>query len=257
MAHVSIIGGAIGYRLLRHLRPEGDETGTYCANHDYNAGSKLEQLFGLEVWRQVSGKRVLDFGCGMGNEVVEIARHGASRVVGLDSRERMLDIARAAATAAGVLPVCDFTKTLAEPFDVIFSIDGFEHYDKPAQVLEFMERVLAPGGRILICFGPPWLHPYGGHLFSVFPWAHLVFTEKALLRWRADFKSDGATRFDEVEGGLNQMTVGRFRRLVIASGFFIESFRAIPIRKLRWLSNPLTRECFTSSVLCTLVRQTP
>jgi hypothetical protein len=56
----------------------------------------------------------------------------------------------------------------------------------------------------------------GGHLFSVFPWAHLIFSEQALIRWRSDFKSDGATRFSEVAGGLNQMTIRRFERLIAA-----------------------------------------
>jgi hypothetical protein len=96
------------------------------------------------------------------------------------------------------------------------------------------------------------LHPLGGHLFSVFPWAHLIFTESALIRWRADFKSDGATRFGEVAGGLNQMTVRRFRKLVEHSGFAVERFEAVPIRRARYLANALTRELVTSIVRCEL-----
>ena len=106
---------------------------------------------------------------------------------------------------------------------------------------------------VFAAFGPPWFHPLGGHLFSVFPWAHLIFTEKALLRWRADFKSDGATRFCEVEGGLNQMTVHRFSKLLERSEFEIERFEAVPIKRFRRLSNALTREFLTSVVRCTLV----
>jgi hypothetical protein len=68
-----------------------------------------------------------------------------------------------------------------------------------------------------ISFGPTWHHPYGGHLFSVFPWAHLIFSEKALTRWRSDLRDDGATRFGEVAGGLNQMTIRRFEELVADS----------------------------------------
>jgi hypothetical protein len=115
-----------------------------------------------------------------------------------------------------------------------------------------MKGLLKPGGRVLITFGPPWFHPLGGHLFSIFPWAHLVFTEKALIRWRSDFKSDGATRFCEVEGGLNGMTVRRFQRLVEKSGYVIESFEAVPIRRLRFIATPLTWELTTSAVRCRL-----
>ena len=86
----------------------------------------------------------------------------------------------------------------------------------------------------------------------MFPWAHLIFTEAALLRWRARFKHDGATRFGEVEGGLNQMTIRRFRRLVADSPLAFETFEAVPIRRLRALATPLTREFFTSYVRCRL-----
>ena len=66
------------------------------------------------------------------------------------------------------------------------------------------------GGCIFVSFGPTWYHPLGGHLFSVFPWVHILLTEDALIRWRAQFKTDGARKFGEVEDGLNQMTIRRF-----------------------------------------------
>jgi hypothetical protein len=56
-----------------------------------------------------------------------------------------------------------------------------------------------------------------------------------LLRWRSDIRSDGAKRFSEVEGGLNQMTIGRFERLVQASPFKLIHLEPVPIRPLRRL----------------------
>jgi hypothetical protein len=87
----------------------------------------------------------------------------------------------------------------------------------------------------------------------VFPWAHLVFTEKSSIRWRSDFKTDGATRFCEAEGGLNQMTVGRFRSIVAESDFKFAEFQPIPIRKLKIFANLLTRQFTTAIVRCKLV----
>ena len=136
--------------------------------------------------------------------------------------------------------------------DVILTIDSFEHFSDPASILDLMSRLLKPNGRVYVAFGPPWYHPLGGHLFSVFPWAHLLFTEGALIRWSSDFKRDGAKRFNEVEGGLNLMTVRRFERLVERSRFRFERFETVPIRKLRMLFTPLTREYCTSTVRCTL-----
>jgi len=72
-------------------------------------------------------------------------------------------------------------------------------------------------------------------------------------RWRSDFRADGARRFADVVRGLNQMTVRRFRALLADSDFRVAEFRAVPIRRLRWLANPLTREWLTSTVRCRLV----
>ena len=120
-----------------------------------------------------------------------------------------------------------------------------------------MNALLRPGGEVFASFGPTWYHPLGGHLFSVFPWAHLVFTEKSLIRWRSDFKSDGARRFEEVAGGLNKMTIGRWERLIEESPFRFKSYELMPIRAARRLHNPLTRELFTSVIRARLVPKGP
>ncbi len=248
-----VVGGTLGYRLLHHLGRRVARGVHRCDGSAYQHCSKVEALFGPRIWTALAGRVVIDVGCGEGTEAIEAARRGARRVIGIDVRPHVLERARAAAERAGVSDRCVFAAHAAERADVILSIDGFEHYDEPERILETMRRLVRPHGRVLIAFGPPWLHPLGGHLFSVFPWAHLVFTERALLRWRADFKSDGATRFGEVEGGLNQMTVRRFARLLERSAFEIERLEAVPIRRLRWLSNAVTREFVTSIVRCTLV----
>ena len=126
-------------------------------------------------------------------------------------------------------------------------------FDDPAAILRIMRRLLKDDGCVIAAFGPTWYHPLGGHLFSVFPWAHLLFTEKSLIRWRSDFKTDGATRFGEAEGGLNQMTISRFEAVVAKSDFKFAEFELVPIRKLRPVANRLTREFTTAIVRCKLV----
>jgi SAM-dependent methyltransferase len=247
------VGGSLGYRVLQRVGRKAAQNGDHCTGSPYQAKSKLEILFGRGVWDVVADKTVVDFGCGGGTEVIEMATVGkARRVIGIDIRENVLDIARRAAAAAGVADRCSFTTETAEKADVVLSLDGFEHYGDPAGVMKMMRSMLRDDGRVLVCFGPPWFHPYGGHLFSVFPWAHLIFTEPALIRWRSEFKSDGAKHFNEVAGGLNQMTVGRFKELVADSDFDVQEFEAVPIKRLRRLSNPLTQELFTSVVRCKL-----
>lgn len=250
------VGSTLGYRLLHYLGRQAAQGSHRCDRHAYGGRAKVEVRFAPQIWSALAGRVVIDFGCGEGAEAIEIARRGARRVIGIDIRPNLLERARAAAERAGVSDRCVFATHTAERADVVLSIDGFEHYDDPEQVLRHMRRLVDPHGRVFISFGPPWFHPLGGHLFSVFPWAHLIFTERALIRWRSDFKSDGATRFCEVEGGLNQMTVRRFETLLEASEFEIETFEAVPIKRVRWLWNALIREFLSSTVRCTLVPRT-
>jgi SAM-dependent methyltransferase len=246
-----IIGGGFGYWLLRRIAGSTPWQEA-CSGSAYRDRPKLEVLFGPSIWRELENKVVLDFGCGTGQDAIEIATRGAFKVIGVDIRDNVLNVAREEAARAGVADRTVFVREPPEQVDVVVSVDAFEHFADPADVLEQMKRHLRPGGRLLICFGPPWYHPLGGHLFSVFPWAHLVFTERALIRWRSDFKTDGATRFGEVEGGLNQMTVRRFRRLVRHSGCGIESLEAVPIRRFRAIAKGPIQEFFTSIVRCRL-----
>jgi SAM-dependent methyltransferase len=217
--------------------------------------SKVASYWGEGIWDELAGRVVLDFGCRCGADAIEAARHGAAQVIGLDIVPAALAAAANAAARAGVADVCTFATTTDATADRILCIDAFEHFADPAAILRTMDGLLRPGGVVLVTFGPPWLHPYGGHAFSVFPWAHLLFTERALCRWRGDYRDDGATRFGEVEGGLNRMTICRFRRLVADSPFRLAAFEAVPIRPLRWLHNRLSREFFTSMVRCRLVRR--
>jgi SAM-dependent methyltransferase len=251
-----LIGGEIGYRALRLFSPPRSWLSLLSAS-SIPTPSKLESYWGAGVWDELRGKTVLDFGCRTGADTIAMARHGARHVTGLDIVPAALAAASRAAERAGVSARCTFTTRATVKADRILCIDAFEHFDDPAGILEAMAGLLEPGGCVLVSFGPPWLHPYGGHSFSVFPWAHLLFTERALLRWRSDYRTDGARRFGEVEGGLNQMTVGRFERLVASSPFRFAAFEAVPIRPARRLHNRLTREFLTAMVRCRLVLKSP
>ena len=240
------------YRILKRFWPfRPDLTGEI----QFEGPSRVASLFGEELVRHLPGKIAADFGCGEGREAVELARMGAAKVYGVEIRPELHEAGRKMAREAGVGDQCQFVVRPPENADIILSIDAFEHFDDPEFILREMNSMLAPGGEIWISFGPPWYHPMGGHLFSVFPWAHLIFSEEALIRWRSDFKHDGATRFHEVAGGLNQMTIAQFERIVAASPLRIASWNILPIRKLKPLHNRLTREFTTAVVRCHLVKK--
>ena len=243
-----IIGGSLGYWILRAI---GRQDKSDCAAA-YQQKSKIDILLGSEFWNSVEDKVVIDFGCGFGDEAIEIAKRGAQKVIGIDNREDVLAVARGKAQTAGQSAKCSFVSAASEKVDIVVSIDAFEHFDDPSGILVAIRHLLKTNGRLLIAFGPTWYHPLGGHLFSVFPFAHLLFTEKALIRWRSDFKTDNATRFSEVAGGLNQMTISRFESIVDSSDFEIVDLQCVPIKKLKFLANRATREFTTSFVRCEL-----
>jgi SAM-dependent methyltransferase len=100
------------------------------------------------------GQDVIDLACGTGNAALLAAGRGA-RVVGIDTSARLLEVARKRARTQGIdvdfregdlleLPVADGTA------DVVLSVFGVIFASDPAQGLREVERVLRPGGRVLL-----------------------------------------------------------------------------------------------------------
>ncbi|MBC7712267.1 MAG: class I SAM-dependent methyltransferase [Rhizobacter sp.] len=212
----------------------------------------LDKIFDDNFPQKVSGKFVVDFGCGLGGDTKTMAEWGAKLSLGLEIREELVK-----SNSENIqLSNCAFATTLpndlVQKADLIISIDAFEHFSHPDQILKIMYDCLRPGGEAYISFGPTWYHPFGGHLFSIFPWAHLIFTEKALIRWRSQFYKDGASKFGEVAGGLNQLSIAQFEDLFNKSGFIVEDLNCKPIRGQRWLQKIVGREFMTSMVLVRL-----
>jgi SAM-dependent methyltransferase len=247
---MGIMGGHIGHLILRKVSPKSTDSDE--ASHE-ELNTKLVNHFGQDFYRVIHGKTVIDFGCGSGSQAVEMAMMGAGKVIGLDIQDKLLISATNLAKINSVSDHCIFSSTTKELADVIISKDAFEHFYDPAIILRAMYALLKSDGFVLCAFGPTWLHPYGGHLFSIFPWAHLIFTEHALIRWRSDFKFDGASRFSEVAGGLNKLTIRKFRQIVNASPLKFEWLETVPIKGINILKSKLLREFGSSIIRCKLV----
>ncbi len=138
----------------------------------YIGVSKLGKLLGNQFWEEIENKIVIDFGCGYGDDAIEMAKHGAKRVIGIDNRPEVLNVARASAKRNCVESECSFVMETNEQADIITSIDAFEHFQNPSEVLKIMRSWIRDDGKVIAVFGPTWYHPLGGHLFSVFPFAH-------------------------------------------------------------------------------------
>ena len=213
----------------------------------------------------LAGKSVLDIGSALGNLCVQAAKHGASKVVGVDAEP--LDKASTELIARRFPELADRITLLqtegdmrelgSEQFDVVLSKDSFEHYPNPESFVHLIIDRLVPGGLLAVHFAPLWKSPKGGHIdfMTPVPWAHLLFPEDVIMAERKRFRpAEAAERFQDIRGGLNKMTLARFQALMAATDLECLHFAANESdkRSVRVMSTlarvPGLREYMTTSI---------
>jgi len=132
------------YRILKRISPGSPDC---CTGSVYVGKSKLAILLGDDFLSKISGKTIIDFGCGEGAEAIEMAQRGAKRVIGIDIREDLLQKARQKALTAGIQDTCLFASSTRELADIIVSIDCFETFRRPGRSLAPDEYAPATSGR--------------------------------------------------------------------------------------------------------------
>lgn len=100
----------------------------------------------------LSGKTVLDLGCGDGKHCADFILRGAKSVVGLDISEKMLQIAQAQNANDAIrylkMSMTDIAE-LQEGFDFIYSNMAFHYIEDFAAFAKTLFSVLDPGGVLL------------------------------------------------------------------------------------------------------------
>lgn len=208
----------------------------------------------------VSGKKLVDFGCGHGLQSIALVKKHSCSVVGIDSNQEALkkaiDNAKEQKVSSEHLSFVDRTSPdMSNSFDVVISQNSFEHFKDPEKTLEEMAGLLKNSGIILLTFGPPWFAPYGSHMhfFCKVPWINVLFSEKAVMRARSHFRSDGAKRYEDVESGLNKMTIAKFESIISSCSLTLSYKKYECIKGMNWLSKlPLLREFFINHVTVVL-----
>ena len=208
---------------------------------------------------RVVGKEILDFGCGTGFQSVALVKKGAKRVVGIDIEKYYVEKARQFAAEAGVTErtefVSRFEDSLGGRFDLVICQNSMEHFYDPAGALKQMRTALRPEGVLLLTFGPPWFAPYGSHAqyFVRVPWINILFDERTVMSVRNRFRPDGASTYEQ--GGLNQMTVKKFERIVRDAGMRLDYRKYDCVKGMNFLGNlPAIRELFVNQISCALIR---
>lgn len=112
----------------------------------------------LDVAKEIKPKRVLDLGCLEGYAVNTIVKHVPSVVFGsgVDLSQDGIEIAQRRADDNNL--DCVFTQGTIEDylegctveFDLVLMFEVIEHVKDPTAILKLIDKVLAPGGTVLI-----------------------------------------------------------------------------------------------------------
>ena len=120
----------------------------------------------------LSGKNILDVGCGKGGMLISCALRGA-KVVGIDVDEEEIKIAKMRTEACGINDNVSLMVANAENmpfsdnfFDIVLAISVLEHVKNLEKVVKEMVRVTKPGGFCYISI-PNSLFPREAH-YKVF-----------------------------------------------------------------------------------------
>ena len=139
-----------------------------------NSHLELDKAF-INRYYDLNGKRVLDFGCGMGGMTLWMAKHYQCHITGIDIDSHHIAIANMLREKHGMHDV-DFLlrnvveNPIEEQFDYIFLNDVAEHIrpDYLVPIFTQLGKQLKPGGVIFVSY-PPWEGPYASHLNRVIP----------------------------------------------------------------------------------------
>jgi SAM-dependent methyltransferase len=126
--------------------------------------ASVRQRFDLafDLLGDMTGKSVLDVGCGTGRYMFESVRRGAVDVVGLDAAPGALDAARKMAAELGLADKVEFVQTdfmdypVQRKFDIIFAVGYFDYIFDP---LPHMKKMFALCNLFLYASFPKLWHP--------------------------------------------------------------------------------------------------
>ena len=167
----------------------------------------------LRVFGDVTGRDILEFGCGAAQWSIALARLGANPV-GLDLSERQLQHARKLMTEAGVdFPlVAGSAESVPLPdasFDTVFCDHGAMNFADPYRTVPEAARLLRPGGLFAFCHPSP---------IETICWP--LDADEVGDRLALDYF--GMRLFDDGEEVFFNLPYGEWIRLFRANGFVIE-----------------------------------
>jgi SAM-dependent methyltransferase len=129
------------------------------ASREHFARSRLNWLARLLREREIAPRRVMDFGCGTGMSLWLLADIlEAEQVIGLDTSEESLAVARESAGSRSVELATPAKYLPQQNLDLVFCNGVFHHIPvaERVTVVNYIHRCLRPGGIFALWENNPW-----------------------------------------------------------------------------------------------------
>lgn len=256
---------------------------------EFNDGASFFRYFeGSLSPKDITGKSLLDLGCGYGGRTAFYLLKGdPAKIVGLETTVEKIHIATNSVDKLCPDQRISFQVGVGEElpfenssFDLIFSYDVFEHVQDLPKVLKECVRVLKPGGKVYALF-PPYYGPRSHHLdfITSLPFLHHLFSPDTLVKATNSILEKnpeyGVKPLPEpkmsylgrkVLPNLNGTTIRDFQNIISNIPFAQTEIKLLPfawpgdnlikrvVKKFCeiMLKTPLPKDIFVSSIRCTL-----
>jgi 2-polyprenyl-3-methyl-5-hydroxy-6-metoxy-1,4-benzoquinol methylase len=204
--------------------------------HELNSFRKTEWKTVFQRNFPQKTKRILDLGCGPGFFSVLLAEMGF-QVIGIDCAEGMLKAAKETAVTCDVEPLflkmdCEKMDFPENSFDVIVSRNVTWTLRQPEKVYKECQRVLRPGGKLLVFDANWYLHLCDGKAASRVKKRY----EKCLLQYGDVFESeeDLPMEFDPEELPLTSVYRPQWDVSVLQALGYVDVFAKENISETLW-----------------------
>ena len=112
----------------------------------------LEQPAMEDMLPDLTGKTVIDLGCGYGHNCIDFVRRGASKVVGVDISKKMLEVANKESASKRIdyinMSMTDINR-LNEKFDFVYSSLAFHYIEDFEKLIKDIYNLLNSDGQLL------------------------------------------------------------------------------------------------------------
>jgi SAM-dependent methyltransferase len=197
---------------------------------------------------------------------IELANLGASKVIGIDLEEKLLNFANInlQQNYKNYQSIIDFQKkdllntNFENKFDFIVTKDTFEHSLNLPEILNKFYEILEKGGKVYAGFGPLYNFYNGDHGRTQLklPWMHVILPDKFIVN---RYNKKNENKINKIEDlGLSKYSFSDYKKIIDESDFKIKYFKTnLSDHPISFIFNALRRikflkEFCTYNIYCIL-----